>query len=76
MRVFLKMHFNIPKVTRQSLQSDHQVTQSHPQIPKLTPNWSRNHVKVTPKAPPYAASAPKVTPKVTQSAVKAAFKCQ
>ena len=76
MCAFLKMHFDIAKVTRQSLQSDHQVTQRHPQIPKLTPNRCQNYVKVTPKAPPYAASAPKVTPKVTQSVPKAALKCQ
>ena len=45
---FLKMHFNIPKVTPPSVQSYHQVIQSHPQIPKLTPNCCQNHLKMTP----------------------------
>ena len=34
---FLKMHFDIPKVTSQSSQSDPKATQSHPHIPKVTP---------------------------------------
>ena len=38
MNVFRKRIFYIPKVNPQWLQSDHQVTQSHPLIPKLTPN--------------------------------------
>ena len=39
---FLKRHFNIPKVTPVSVQSYHQVIQSHPQIPKLTPKSPQN----------------------------------
>ena len=48
---FLKTDLRIPKVTAQSLQSNHQVTSSHPQISKLTSKWARNCLKVTSKWP-------------------------
>ena len=45
---FWKVHFNMPKVTPASVQSYHQVIQSHPQIPKLTPNCYQNQLNMTP----------------------------
>ena len=79
--MFFETHLHINKIARHSLQSEHQVTQSHPQIPKLTPNGSQNNPKVTPicrkcfqcdskmppKPPSHAKSDHRVIPKLTQS---------